>query len=377
MTTSTPATPPPQQAPTTASKAVFVVGYMHSGTTLLYKMLGQHPSLFGSKGETKYFELMPMLRRRFPDLESEMALRELVEYTVRNIIDGFAMSELSGGARPAHELSLSSDELEDLVEQASGSRDYGDVFRIVFDQLARSAGKPRWIEKTPTHVFHIDKILAAVPDARFIEITRDPRDVLASKKTRRADVWTSRRYTEEQRQRKHLEKAFDPLWDALSWKSAVTAGRNARKAYPDRFFHVRYEDLVREPEKKLRDICAFLELDYDARMMDVPAGNSAEWSPGRGDGVHTASLKRWRKTLSAAELALSQGVLRTDLIELGYELDPTPPAAYVEAIALLWKSLAELVARVVRRWRMGGTSYLLNVIRDYGDRFAVLATAKR
>ena len=356
---------------------VFVVGYMHSGTTLMYKILGRSSTLFTSKGESKYFELMPMLRRRFPDLSSDDALRGLVEYTLRDLLDGFVMSDLVHGQRdgaPAA-AALASD-VDLLLEQARANRDYGAVFRIVFDHLAKRAGKPRWMEKTPTHVFHIDKILEAVPTARFIEITRDPRDVLASKKTRTADVSTSKRYSDDERARKRLEKAFDPLWDALSWKSAVAAGRRARTKYPDRVFHVLYEDLVTAPEQTVRELCAFLGLDFEPTMIDVPGGNAADFS-GRKEGIYASSLKRWQKALTPAEVALSQSVLKRELGELGYDAEPIAIRARVEAIWLLLKALEALVSRIVRRWRMGGSSYLRNVLRDYGERLAVLVTAKR
>ena len=71
---------------------------------------------------------------------------------------------------------------------------------------------------------------------------------------------------------KNLEKAYDPLWDSLSWKSTVLALRRASARWPGRFLSVRYEDLVSDPEGRVREICAFLGLDFDPAMLGILRG---------------------------------------------------------------------------------------------------------
>src|SRR5690606_25266583 len=114
--------------------------------------------------------------------------------------------------------------------------------------------------KTPNHIHYLDAILRTCPSAKIMEIVRDPRDVLASKKTRRETVWTTDRYRPEERERKHLEKAYDPLWDAISWRSAIQAGNRTYRTHPEQIQRIRYEDLVAQPKQVVRQICEFLEI---------------------------------------------------------------------------------------------------------------------
>lgn len=47
---------------------ICIVGYMHSGTTLLFNVLRGHASIYTAAPETKFFEVLPRLKRRFVDL---------------------------------------------------------------------------------------------------------------------------------------------------------------------------------------------------------------------------------------------------------------------------------------------------------------------
>jgi hypothetical protein len=363
------------QRATSVRDPVFVVGYMHSGTTLMYRILGRNPALFSRGGETKFFEFLPALRDRFRDLSDPAVVRELVEYTLADLLEGFSLQRLRDPSAKADlaQLGATAEDVDTLTRALVGSRDLAGAFRLTFDHLASRAGLQRWLEKTPTHVFHIDEIVQVCPDARFIEITRDPRDVLASKKTRRADVWASDRYSEEQRRFKHLEKAYDPFWDALSWKSAIVAGRRARERYPERIYHVAYEQLVADPEATVREFCRFLELDFDPAMIDVQIDTGAD-RKGRSErqGIYTQSVGRWQKTLDEGELALIQMLVRAELAELAYPSLPVSARARAAALDLAARSQAHIAVRLYRRWRMGGTRFLRSVVGAYSRRLRVL-----
>ncbi len=357
---------------------VFVVGYMHSGTTLLQDILGRHPDLFSGRGESKFFEFLPTIRTRHPDLSDAQQRRALVETTLRAALGGFSATGILRPPPPELAVLDGIDPalIASVESEAAAARDHGDLFRLACEHLAHRAGKPRWLEKTPTHVFHIDEIVRSVPDALFVEITRDPRDVLASKKTRRTSVWSTDRYPAEQRPLKHLEKAFDPLWDALSWKAAIAAGRAARARYPGRVHRVSYESLVVAAEPTVREICAFLGLTFEPAMMEVAAANTADWTGARqGRGIYGSSVGRWASVLSSAEVAVCQSVLRHELEELGYEAAALSATDRARAVPLLMVSASELAIRLSRRWRMGGLAMLRNTLIGYGARARALARA--
>lgn len=351
-----------------ATQPVFVVGYMHSGTTLLFNILARHSSMYASGGETKFFERQLMIRRAYPDLRNDLTLRRFVCFVIGDITHRFDLDP----PRALKAFGVSAECFEAMWAEAKQERDCGAVFRIVFDRLARQQGKTHWLEKTPTHVFHIDEIIRSIPDARFIEIVRDPRDVLASKKTRRATVWTTDRYTPEQRLNKHLEKAYDPIWDTLSWKSAIRAGLAARRTNAEQIFTIRYEDLVTDPERRIREMGDFLAVPCEPDMLDISYRNAAEEITSKGAGIKADSVRWWRRVLTPGEVATCQWVAKTEMSRHGYERVPVKLADRVKLPYFMGRGTGEFVVRLSRRWRMGGGAFLAHTLVGYGRRLQKL-----
>lgn len=341
---------------------VFVVGYMHSGTTLLHNILAAHPVFFAAANETRYFAYLPFLKGLYPDLDQDETLTSLILMLTELIEHGQPerLRTLPRGYRPAPP-SLSDADVRAIVA-ATQPRTHGVAFRATFDYLTARAGKTRWIEKTPQHVFLVDEILQSVPAAQFVEILRDPRDILASKKKRQQ---ASRSAPHENRVRA-LERVYDPFWDALEWRFAVRAGQRARAAHPDRLYSVRYEDLVRQPETIVQGVCAFLGLDFTPQMLDVRWWNTAEGDRSDRKGIVSDALGRWAQTLTPAEVGLAQRVTGAAFRQAGYAPVPVPRHAWPRMMGLLLRAGVGLVDRLIRRWRLGGPRFLLNTLVNYG-----------
>src|SRR5687767_8625456 len=129
-----------------------------------------------------------------------------------------------------------------------------DAFRFAvsapFVAYAEREGKARWGDKTPAYIGHVDQLAAIWPDARFVVLVRDGRDVALSV----------------------MGVPFGPnnAWAAArSWATAIRQGREAAKRYPGRVLELRYEDLVSDPATWLVTTCNFLGLDYKDDMLAI------------------------------------------------------------------------------------------------------------
>jgi Sulfotransferase family len=212
--------------------------------------------------------------------------------------------------------------------QAARSRSLSDVLRVFYSTYAASQGKERWGEKTPFYVLWIPTIAELLDEAHFVHLIRDGRDAALSAMS----LWWG------------PESAAEA---ARWWAKRVRAGRRdgAGRAY----LEVRYEQLVERPEAELRRVCAFLKLDFDARMVDfdrrvrdqevavashlvdlIPATPST--APDRAgpremlarqtarlSGPPDAdSIGRWRTEMSADQLRSFSEIAGDLLEELGY-----------------------------------------------------------
>jgi hypothetical protein len=182
------------------------------------------------------------------------------------------------------------------------------AFEAPFAAYAAKHGKPRWGDKTPHYVHHVDHLLAIWPRARFVIIVRDGRDVAVSLK----------------------RMPFGPnnAWAAAQWWArGIRAGERAQHDHPDKVMTVRYEDLAQAPADHVRRICDFLSLTYDDDMLALEKADrtrivpdQASWFPTIFDGISTAAVGRWRREMSPRAQRVFAALAGDELARLGYEV---------------------------------------------------------
>ena len=120
--------------------------------------------------------------------------------------------------------------------------------RAFYRLYAGKFGKPRWGEKTPANLERLRAIAHILPEAHFIHIIRDGRDVALSLR----EMW--------------FAPGRDLTTLARYWRDRILQAR--REAERNlRYLEIRYEDLIANPERTLRDVCAFVDLSFDTRML--------------------------------------------------------------------------------------------------------------
>jgi len=90
---------------------------------------------------------------------------------------------------------------------------------------------------------------------------------------------------------------------------------------------IKYEDMVRYPEEKLREICTFLEIEYADRMKDFSNYRNAEGKPwqsnssfGDNISIYTSSIDRWNEILTLDEIRFIEYHCREEMLHLEYPL---------------------------------------------------------
>lgn len=233
-------TRPPGEA--TEPPAPFIVGVPRSGTTLLRLMCDAHPGL-SIPPEMGFMPAVAGLRGRGAGLR-----RAFFE-----AVTGMESWDDANLPRAAFGRALS--EVEPFT--------VGEGVRAFYRLYAARFGKARWGDKTPAYCLHMDKIEKVLPEARFVHIIRDGRDVALSLR----GLWFSPGERVEQQAE---------LW--RNW--ILTARRLGRRRR--HYTEVRYEELVADPAAVLRKVCDFVGLGYDPRMEKY-----YESSPARLDEVKT------------------------------------------------------------------------------------------
>jgi Sulfotransferase family len=218
----------PPNAPPDHPPAPFIVGVPRSGTTLLRLALDAHPEL-AIPPETGF--LLPLFARsrwRLPRLDRAAFYDHVTRFHTWPDL-GLDAAVLRRALAALDPFSL-----------AAG-------VRCLFQLVAAQRGKRRWGDKTPTYGTVLPRLRRLLPEARFVHLIRDGRDVALSL----GKVWFS---------------PSDELSErAAHWAREVAAIRRAGRG--DRaYLEVHYEDLVSEPRSTLERICSFLALEYSETM---------------------------------------------------------------------------------------------------------------
>jgi hypothetical protein len=187
------------------------------------------------------------------------------------------------------------------------------------DEIMRHQHVHRWADQTPSHIFHMREIKKYFPDALFVHMIRDGRDVALSMGK---PGWV-------QTLPGHSHKIR--LAAGLFWDWAVRKGREQGRQNASDYIEIRYEELVLQPESALARLRPFLrhELDYDqiqrTAFGSVGRPNTsfvAEQSTGRFSPVG-----RWKSALGRLELAELEGLIGELLLDLEYPLASGRPIA--------------------------------------------------
>ena len=275
---------------------VFVVGCPRSGTTLLYNMLLSSGNFAVYLAESNVFNL---LLPRFGNPNNPSTRQRLVDVWLQSKL--FRASFLDPNIRARL-----------LADCNSG----GDFLRIVMGEMAKAQGVARWADNSPEELLHVRTIKEQIPDALFIHMIRDGRDVALSLNARpyrwiRPFSWDTRNGL---------------LVTGIFWEWMVQRGRRECRRLNDDHMEVRFEDLQAQPQATLNKIGEFIQQDLDyERIQQVGIGSVREPNTSfKGDPG--SPVGRWKHKMGLKQLATFEALVGATLQDSGYSL-----AAHSEA----------------------------------------------
>lgn len=304
-------------------RAIFIGGCARSGTTLLGAMLGAHADCACVPESQFKAQLL-----KDPRLVTPESIHAVIANHWR-----FKLWDLpfTVGDLP--------------MNGADAERPARALARLV-ELYARQHGKPDatvWIDHTPHNVRQAALLGQAFPDSKFIHIVRDGRAVAASVVP--------------------LDWGPNSIIEAARfWVEQTAYGLAAEQTFgPERILRVSYEDLVREPERVMREITSFAGLEFTPAMTEgggfaVPRYTVQQHAliASRPDPTR---IDAWRKKLTPREQEIFEHLTEDFLGYMGYKRHcayPTRAPSALEKVAaktreVIRKHLANRVRSVLRR----------------------------
>lgn len=300
---------------------IFIVGTERSGSNLLRAILNRHPNIA--------IPHPPHIVRYFGPLESKYLASgdPGFERLVRDVLTLVRIH-----IHPWDEIPT----IEEAV-RGCAHRDLLGVYGWLYQWYAGRQGKPRWGCKSTFMIECVDAVRARFPDARFVWLVRDVRDVAASSKS---SVFNPSNVVDLAR-----------LWV----RQQRLGGQLSRSVSSDRWFRLSYENLVSRPHQALLALCTFLGEDFDPAMLrhfeDAAALRTAELSRewrNLARPVRTDSVGRYRRDLTELEIRAIEAEAGETMRQLGYATEVAGRPSTIERARLRASGWSSAIATEIR-----------------------------
>ena len=301
------------KARSVGDRPIFIIGAQRSRTTLLRYILSSHPRIYvppESNFIPRYFSMSP----------DGIIPRERAIQIVEGILKYRMFFKDWIGEKP------------DPVQfvEALPSRTPAGILDALYSHYAELHESTRWGDKSPIYCDYIDLLAAIFPQAQFIHIIRDGRDVALS---------MLKAY--------HRPRFFyvDIYYAARVWQQRVINARNSGQLVsPENYYELHYENLVAKPVEEIKKICKFLGESFHQEMIepDEVARNyyhSKGIHSGTRKPLNTESVGVWKASMTDEDQRLFQNIAGSLLVDLGYDVQDLGGTSVSEAGRAFWLRL--------------------------------------
>lgn len=270
------------------TKQIFIIGMPRSGTKLIRGLLNGHPQISILDIET---EFLPYWEKNWSVWGGADKLRIYKNfYRFYNKIVRF----------PYFLYKHSQGELispEGWYNQCENFKISG-VFEALAKYDANADKDIIWGDKSPGYIRHILLIKKHFPEAKIIHIVRDARDYCLS-----------------------INKAWgkNMLRAAQRWAADVAKAREEGRKFQNDYYEIKYENLLEDPERHLRNICSFLGIEYDKTMLELkkPTENIGD-TKGKTI-VFKRNTNKYKTMMKHSLRRKIEHIAFPELLESGYE----------------------------------------------------------
>ncbi|MGI0056356.1 MAG: sulfotransferase family protein [Nitrosarchaeum sp.] len=276
-------------------KPIFIVGVPRSGTTLVYRMLCLHSDLAWFSHEDLEF-LIPKgtqedLKKRFTKM------KENNEKIPRNEESLFVFGLKQGIPLPGT-LKVPI-EAETFWANCFGREYITDIFEDKKNQVIHAIQrilekekKSRFLNKSPQNSMRVFALKKTFPDAKFINIARDPRSVIASMLTRLEREGhfnigiplkniNNLKISSLIQKFQSKSKNYDAVKNfAKSYEEITESMYDFFKSNQENCINIIYEELLAKPESEISKILEFCELEKPSdirRLIPIMQETQNKW----------------------------------------------------------------------------------------------------
>lgn len=196
----------------------------------------------------------------------------------------------------------------------SGNSSIIQTYRPLLEWIMKEYGRQRlgksncqyWVDHTPSNIMYAKTLSLIFPDAKFIHIIRDGRGIAASVLP--------------------LNWGSNTIIEAAHWWSERLGLGLAMESFlgKDNVIRIRYEDILMEAEKTLKNVCAAIGIDFQEDMLKgdgyKPNKYLAKSHALVGKKPFRSRARAWEKALTPRQIEIFESYTGELLDYLGYNV---------------------------------------------------------
>lgn len=296
---------------------VVIVGSERSGTNLLRAILSSH-SKIASPPPAGIIDALAGIQSRYFPGGHPACLSDLIDDVV-----AMTKTHLNPWA-----IDLDTKVIRGRVNNAS----FWEVFRVVNEMYAERSGRGCWCSKESGLFNHISEIAEHVPNAKFLYLVRDGRDVALSLLRGHLHQF-------------HVYFAAD-YW-ALSQRACMSAF--ADPVHDGKMHLLKYEDLIDSPEDRVRDLMHFIGLEFEPQQLRFYQNQSvldhsrrSRFWKNLARPIDGTNKGMYRKSLGSRNIEIFESVAWAEMEALGYAPESTHKKTFTRLDVHLYRAIALL-----------------------------------
>jgi len=286
---------------------------------MMAHILGNHPKVYTLIHEIHFFDELIDIKNLNKDIPERDAIR-IYAYLLSIINEGYLSKK-----NIKHYIPEAKQRSKGINKQTPANL-YSD---FLFYSTEKN-NKKISCEQTPRYLFYLEQIFEISPDAKIVNMVRDPRDILLSQKNKWRLRFLGHRHIPLSESLRAWAN-YHPLLVSKLWNVAIKEAERFKR--DNRVLTIRFEDLIDAPELTVKKVCDFAGIDYRPEMLEVPrVGSSFDRFDPEWRGIDSSKKQRWKKgELNNAEIYICQCLNREKLLRYGYEIESVSPNPLVLA----------------------------------------------
>ncbi len=298
---------------------IFIVGLPRSGSTLWLNIFAENQNIL-RLGEMLFLtpwrkDFRWFIKKKIGNLSNDKRIKKMLnlifsEQTVHGITASFWQYDIQKFNTPGFK--------EKLYNRIfTSDKTIGNLFKALIEEMTVSLGHDRCCVKFPVYISHISDLLQWYPNCRIIHITRDPRAIALS---RTNDPGGTAQKIKRHPQYEFIIKKIMVLFVMVQYY--MTSKLHNKFKHHENYSLFKFEDLLVEPEKTIKELCSFASIDFMPEMLNPQKGHEkgqkSSLTGKKQVGFDKRAATRWRKKISAFDKTVITLLMKGSMKRIGY-----------------------------------------------------------